>query len=228
MSYRSARSLYNNIANKYHDNRSKATNDVTELPTVLYLLGDLKNKQLLDMGCGLGKHAKEFVKRGAIVTGYDTSEKMVKLSQEYCSGKGTFLRATHESVSFGFNSFDVVNASYTIGYSNKLDLIFSKVHSWLKPGGIFTFSIPHPLWLLTRVEKMDYSKPHKVQIKVDSYGIDLFNYYYPLDTYIQVINKNNFLLRNLIESKISRRLKGWPEEKYRIPNAFVFKVEKSS
>jgi SAM-dependent methyltransferase len=151
---------------------------------------------------------------------------MVRLTQAYCKGKGKFFRSTHETVSFEANSFDVINASYTIGYSNKLDLIFKKVYQWLKPEGIFVFSIPHPLWLLERVDKMDYSKPHKIQIKIGSYDIEIFNYYHPLDFYIQLINQNNLNLINLVETTIPRTFKGWPEDKYRIPNALVFKVQK--
>lgn len=227
MKYRSPRSLYNKISGKYQDNRNKASNDITELPAVLRLLGNLENKMILDMGCGLGKHAKEFIKRGGIVTGYDASEKMVKLTKKYCRGKGTFFRATHESVSFEPNSLDVINASYTIGYSNKLDAIFKKTHTWLKPGGIFIFSIPHFLWLLPRVEKMDYSKPHKIQIYMKSYDIEVFNHYHQLDDYIQLINKNNFKLLNLVEPTVPHRYKGLSEEKYRIPSSFVFKLQKS-
>ena len=226
MKYNSARSLYNHIYKKYHDNREKSSNDVTELPTVMEFLGDLKGKEVLDMGCGLGKHAKEFMKKGGIVTGYDVSEQMVKLTKEYCQGKGTFLIGSHETISFEPSSFDVCNASFTLNYSKDLEIVFQKVAKWLKTDGIFTFAIPHPVWLLNRVEKMDYSKSHKIWIRINTYDIEVFNYYYPLDTFIQLINSNNFKLFNLKETTIPRKLKNWPEEKHRLPNALVFKCQK--
>src|SRR3989344_254034 len=226
MQFKSPRSLYNHISEKYSINRGKASNDLTELPAALNLLGDLQNKKVLDMGCGLGKHAYEFIKRGAKVTGYDASEKMVELTKKYCGDKGSFFTDTHEKVSFKPESFDCINASYTLGYSNKLPLIFEKVKKWLRQDGLFTFSIPHPLWLLKRVENMDYSKAHKIEINIDAYGIEVFNYYYPLDFYIQIINVNHFKLLNIIETTIPRSYKGKPEEKYRIPNALVFKLQK--
>jgi SAM-dependent methyltransferase len=226
MRYKSARSLYNAVYRKYRDNRRKASNDVTELPTVLNLLGDLKNKTILDMGCGLGKHAKEFIRRGGIVTAYDASEKMVRIAKKYCKNEGTFFRGEHERVSFEPSSFDICNASLSLNYSNKLGVVFRKVYTWLKSKGVFTFSLPHPVWLLRHVENMDYSKPHKIWIKMNSYGIEIFNYYHPLDMLIQLINKNNFKLLNLIETTVSRRYKGWPEEKYRLPNTIVFRLRK--
>lgn len=56
--------LYNNIAENYDKNRHKARNDYTELPTVISLAGDVKNKRILDAGCGLGKHAQILIKKG--------------------------------------------------------------------------------------------------------------------------------------------------------------------
>ncbi len=227
MKYKSARTLYNHIGQKYHDNRKNASNDVTELPTVLKLLGGLKGKQILDMGCGLGKHSKEFLKRGATVTGYDASEKMIQLTKSYCQNKGNFFRATHESVTFPLKSFDICVASFSLNYCKNLDDIFTKVTSWLREEGVFIFSIPHSLWLLDRTENMDYSKSHKIVIKMNSYDVEIFNYYHPLEDFIVEVNKNNLKLTNLVETTIPKRLKGWQEYKYRIPNALIFKVEKN-
>ena len=224
--YKTAASLYNKIGQKYHDNRDKASNDVTELPAILKLLGNLKDKRILDMGCGLGKHAKEFMKRGGIVTGYDASEKMVKLTQDHCRNKGNFFRSTHETASFMPNSFDICNASFSINYSKNLEIIFNNVHSWLKPGGIFIFSIPHLVWLLKRTERMDCSRSHKIWVKLHSYDLEIFNYYHPMDTFIQLINTHNFKLLNLVETTIPKKYKGWSEDKYRLPNANVFKLQK--
>ncbi len=228
MKHTTARALYNDIGQKYHDNRGKATNDITELPETLKLLGDLKEKRLLDMGCGLGKYAKEFIKRGAVVTGYDASEKMVSLTKKLCKKKGEFFRATHENATLPPNTFDICNASLTLNYCKDLDVIFKKVNGWLKPNGIFTFSMPHPIWLLNRSETMDYSKPHKIYIKMNSYGVEVFNYYHPLETFIKLANKYHFQLTDILETTVSRRYKGWPEEKYRLPNALIFKLQKIS
>jgi hypothetical protein len=51
MKKQSVRVLYNEISQKYNDNRSFALNDYTELPIVIKLAGDVKDKQILDSGC---------------------------------------------------------------------------------------------------------------------------------------------------------------------------------
>lgn len=227
MSISDAKKLYDHISEQYHKNRNKASNDVTELPAVLNLLGDINNKSILDLGCGTGKHAKAFLEKNAKVTGYDISEKMINICREYCQNKGNFFIASHEDVDFNQNSFDICNASFTLNYVENLDNIFFKIKKWLKPNGIFTFSIPHPIWLLQRSFNMDYSYPHKIDIEMKSYGVKIFTHYKPLNEYIKLFNQYNLKLLNIVETTIPKNIKGWPEPKYRLPNAFLFKLTKN-
>jgi len=53
-----ARTTYNKIAKNYHAFRTKKNplgwvyNEFLEMPTTLKLLGDVKGKKVLDLGCG--------------------------------------------------------------------------------------------------------------------------------------------------------------------------------
>ncbi|NTU74068.1 class I SAM-dependent methyltransferase [Candidatus Roizmanbacteria bacterium] len=226
MSFRSPRALYNTIYKQYHENRVHASNDITELPAVLKLLGDIRGKRVLDLGCGLGKHSKAFSKRGAIVTGIDVSENMLDICKKTCCTKGTFIRSSYEEVNFPAESFDIVNASLSIHYSNKLDKVFNNINKWLVPGGIFTFSVAHPLWYYSRIPEMEFTKPKKVWFYMTSYKLELYNYYKPLSYYIDLFNSHNFKFVKLIETVVPRRYKGWSEDRYRVPGSMVFKLEK--
>ena len=60
----------------YKDVRNKADsyNNLIEQPSMKLLLPDLKNKAVLDMGCGFGVNCTDFIKRGAAkVVGIDIS-----------------------------------------------------------------------------------------------------------------------------------------------------------
>jgi predicted TPR repeat methyltransferase len=46
-------------------------------PACLSLLGDVAGKRVLDAACGPGLYAAELVRRGAHVTGFDQSPRMV-------------------------------------------------------------------------------------------------------------------------------------------------------
>lgn len=56
-------------------------NDCIETPILLAMIPEVDGKRVLDIGCGMGQHAKQYSDMGAeSVLGIDISEKML----EYC------------------------------------------------------------------------------------------------------------------------------------------------
>ena len=52
-------------------------NNLTEKPALFSMLGEIKGKRILDLGCGYGENCLAFSKMGArSVTGTDISEKL--------------------------------------------------------------------------------------------------------------------------------------------------------
>ena len=47
------------------------------------LLGNIKGKKLLEIGCGSGAQTIEFIKRGALVTAIDISEESVAATKDF-------------------------------------------------------------------------------------------------------------------------------------------------
>ena len=66
---------------RIRDNKNNA-NNLFEIPALLSLLPDLKDKRILDPGCGFGEHCKMFIEKGAAgVVGIDSSEKMLEVAK---------------------------------------------------------------------------------------------------------------------------------------------------
>ena len=57
-------------------------NEVIETPIITAMLPPLKDKKILDIGCGMGQHAMQYSKAGAAsVLGTDISEKMLEYAR---------------------------------------------------------------------------------------------------------------------------------------------------
>lgn len=65
-------------------------NDCIETPILLAMIPEVDGKRVLDIGCGMGQHAKQYSDMGAeSVLGIDISEKMLEYAKEHgrCYGR---------------------------------------------------------------------------------------------------------------------------------------------
>lgn len=114
------------------------------MPAVLNLLGSLRGRRLIDIGCGPGVYSVEFGKRGAIVVGLDISRKMLekaKSSAEVTNAKLALHKADAHFLPFVDGSFDIAVLILTILNARMVQ----EVARVLKPGGLLLFSDTHPL-----------------------------------------------------------------------------------
>jgi ubiquinone/menaquinone biosynthesis C-methylase UbiE len=146
-----ARKDWNRLAQDYQVFRQErgTYNELVEVPAMLGLIGDVKGKTVLDVGCGFGYYSVLLVKSGATVTGIDISEKMIELAKNNAreaSVKCHFYVCDMQDMSmFERNSFDTVVSSIVVDSLDFLEKAFSEVYRVLKEGGTFAFSENHPL-----------------------------------------------------------------------------------
>ena len=84
----SRQNVYDNDAffDHFRDCRNNKVNfnDCIETPILFAMLPDLHGKTILDIGCGMGQHAKQYSDMGAeSVLGIDISEKMLGYAEEH-------------------------------------------------------------------------------------------------------------------------------------------------
>jgi ubiquinone/menaquinone biosynthesis C-methylase UbiE len=80
---------------------------------MLEFVGDVVGRRVLDVGCGDGKCALEFAKRGAIVMGIDRSTAMIDTARARAKQHNAdveFQVAVAEHLPFSAEQFDVVTA----------------------------------------------------------------------------------------------------------------------
>lgn len=106
------------------------------------LLPDLRNKQVLDLGCGFGWHCRYARQQQASsVIGVDISENMLHKASEMTDDPHiSYQLMPIEDIQFSHAQFDVVISSLAFHYIESFTAMCSKVHSLLKPDGSFVFS----------------------------------------------------------------------------------------
>jgi ubiquinone/menaquinone biosynthesis C-methylase UbiE len=116
----------------------------------LRLLGDVKEKDVVELGCGGGQCSIAFAKKGARVIGVDISERQLAYARKLASKEKVhvkFIKADIEDLSIiPDGSQDLVFSAYAFQYVKNLKEGFDEVYSILKSGGIFVFSLDHPFY----------------------------------------------------------------------------------
>ncbi len=123
-----------------------------DIPTEadLRLLGDLRGKRVLELGCGGAQCSIAFAKQGAIAIGVDFSSEQLAFARRLCEREGVRVDLRHGDVAdlafLRADSVDLVFSAYTFEYVEDLNRVFRQVHRVLKVGAPLVFSVPHPVY----------------------------------------------------------------------------------
>lgn len=103
---------------------------------LLKQIPDIKDKKVLEVGCGIGRWAEFLTKRGIDYTGIDISPKMVKVAKQRVLN-GKFFVSSGETLDFEDETFDLafsITVLHHIPYEGKLKMI-KEISRVVKKGG---------------------------------------------------------------------------------------------
>ena len=122
-------------------------NNLFEIPALFSMMPDLKEKSVLDLGCGFGEHCKQFVDYGAKkVVGVDISKKMLEVAMaENFDPRIRYINIPMEDIAQLQERFDVVISSLALHYVEDFEGVVRNVYNLLDENGIFIFSQENPL-----------------------------------------------------------------------------------
>jgi SAM-dependent methyltransferase len=121
------------------------------------LLGDVRGKQLLEIGAGAAQCSRYAARHGARVVATDVSGAMLRrgldLNLRFTLESGLTLplvQCDAVSLPFGDGSFDTVFTSYgAVAFVADSATLMAEAARVLRPGGRFVFSTTHPIrWML--------------------------------------------------------------------------------
>lgn len=204
-------------------------------PVILDLVGEVKNKTIVDFGCGDGRYSIVFAQKGGRVTGIDLSEHQIKIASE---------KNEHPNIKYKIGSVTdtpyINDASVDIIFANMLlpdlsgaealESFLREVKRVIKKDGVFIFSTLHPLYTSSDQDSSDkainFSKEryfdegytYKADAITHNSNVVHFNEtHFSLDYISKLLNKGNFLIERIAESKQI------PDKKIYLPKYIIFK-----
>jgi len=117
-------------------------------PAFERMMGEVRGKQVLDVGCGEGYFSRVFAEMGAKVTGVDFSETLIEaaLEEELRKPLGVKYLISNASdlMELQSSSFDVAFSFMALMDIQDYEAAIAEVFRVLKEGGRFVFVVPHP------------------------------------------------------------------------------------
>ncbi|MFT5280641.1 MAG: ubiquinone/menaquinone biosynthesis C-methylase UbiE [Flavobacteriaceae bacterium] len=133
--------------NKFHETYTKNFNqdefsNKTFYSKIDFL--DLKNKNILDIGCGDGVDLALLSNYGAHVFGIDPSIKFIKKAIKN-NPLGMFEQGVGEHLPYKDKTFDLILSKWALQTSTNIPKILGEVARVLKKGGVFILLSKHPM-----------------------------------------------------------------------------------
>ncbi|QJD86910.1 class I SAM-dependent methyltransferase [Cohnella herbarum] len=208
------------------------------------LLPELRNKDVLDLGCGFGWHCRYMREQGArSVVGVDISEKMLRQAREHSEDPAiSYVQLPIEDIAFDHSRFDVVISSLAFHYLESVESIFRKIHDNLRPGGRFIFSVEHPIFTSRNEQDWHYdAEGNRMHWPVDHYqsqGIrsttfltdNVIKYHRTISTYFNALIDAGFTIKAVKEPMPSEEMMGIPgmTDENRRPMFLILSAQKDS
>ena len=137
---------------KYDKGRN--ANDLVEIPNFRKLIPNVKEKKILDLGCGYGENDKYCRDLGAKeILGIDISEHMIKIAEKNNTDENIKYKVmAMEDISKIKEKFDIVISSLAFHYVKDYEKLIKDIYNLLNDNGILIFSIDHPLRIASKFE----------------------------------------------------------------------------
>ncbi len=221
-------------------------------PELLSIAGDVKDRRILDAGCGNGYLSRILAKRGARVVGVDVSPRLLavaKLSEARAPLGIRFLRGDLADLSsIEARTFDLVISNVVLQDVRRLEAALRELHRVLRPAGRLVFSIAHPSFDVPPAhwvrEPRDSDRPEERPfIAVDRYfdrvalywgprgQPELVGFHRPLRDFTEGLRKAGFVIARLEEPQptpeaIKRRYRQFADQ-LRVPNFLIIEARKA-
>jgi SAM-dependent methyltransferase len=206
----------------------------------LNILGDVSDKDVLELGCGAAWWSILLAKRGARPVGLDNSERQLEHARSLMTEVGVdfpLIHASAEDVPLADERFDVVFSDHGALSWSDPEITMPEAARLLRGGGLLAFSTTSPLAAICWDEEDDLVRP---MLRHDYFGLRRFdqgegvNFQLPYGEWIRLLRANGLLVEDLVEPRPTEDATSTycaPEERdwaRRWPSEAIWKARKAT
>jgi SAM-dependent methyltransferase len=192
---------YDVFADEFLDHaREGFYNALYDRPACLDLLGDVAGRRVLDAACGPGLYAEELVARGASVTGFDLSPRMIELARERVPEGEFRVHDLAERLDWLPDaSVDLVLFALALEYADDRVAVLRELRRVLRPDGALVVSRMHPTgdWLRHGGNYFDV----RLVEETWNQGWQVRYWLAPLERTCEELRAAGFLIERLVEPR---------------------------
>ncbi|AJS57977.1 class I SAM-dependent methyltransferase [Paenibacillus sp. IHBB 10380] len=184
------------------------------------MLPELRDKKVLDLGCGFGWHSRYAREQHArSVVGVDLSENMLERARAMTNDSEIkYFRLAIEDIDFTAGEFDVVISSLALHYIERFDILCQKIHHCLAPEGTFVLSVEHPVFTALASQDWYYGpQGERLHWPVDDYhhegsrqarflDNDVIKYHRTVATHMNALIESGFRITKVSEPQPTQEM----------------------
>lgn len=186
-----------------------------EMRYITHVLGDIKAKSLLDVGCGLGEASIYFALLGANVTASDLSEGMLSVTSKLAKKNGVLVK-THLASAEDLNllnddKFDIIYMGNLLHHVD-IEATIQRIKPHLKANGVFVSWDPlhyNPIINVYRFFAKNLRTPDEHPLKISDIKIFKENFGSVTTKYFWFSTLIIFILMALIQRKNPGKERFW-------------------
>lgn len=168
-------------------------------------LADIKDKDVLEFGCGGAQWSIALARRGARMTGIDLSSSQIEFARQLIAQSGASVKLIHgnaEEVPLPDGSFDIVFCDHgAMTFADPYRTV-PEAARLLRPGGLFAWNSATPLLYTCCNEKEDLTE----QLHRDYFTLHAIpepeggvSFQIPYGAWVKLFRQSGFQIEDLIE-----------------------------
>ena len=198
---------YEELADAYAEKAEhQPFNAYLERPATRALIPDVADKLVLEAGCGPGHNTEWLLDRGAHVSAFDISPKMLAHARDRVGNRADLRIHDVEKPLYWLvdNSVDLVLASLVLDYVEEWRPTLKEFRRVLKREGCLVLSCMHPAYeFVIEPGDGDYFKVQRIDTLWKSWGEPLLmpSFRRPLSDIADALGDAGFLIDRLVEAR---------------------------